>query len=161
MSVRVQASVDLSVGPDTAFASMVDLPSQERWIIATRLYPIEGAVSVPQVGSRLAAFTGIGSIGFLDTMVVTVYDPPWRWVTQHEGEFVRGVGIFEIEATATGCRVTWAEELELPFGFVGVLGWPLISPIARIGLQASLRRMATQIARGVLPLAAVPEVRPA
>ena len=27
------------------------------------------------VGSRLAAFTGIAGIGFLDTMVVTEYDP--------------------------------------------------------------------------------------
>ncbi len=159
MSVRVEASVDLPIGAGTAFASMVDLPSQERWIIATRLYPIEGSVSVPQVGSRLAAFTGVGSIGFLDTMKVTVYDPPWRWITQHEGEFVRGVGIFEVESTPGGCRVTWAEELELPFGLLGRVGWPLIKPMARIGLQASLRRMARQIASGTLPLAAVPEVR--
>jgi carbon monoxide dehydrogenase subunit G len=160
MTVRVEASVDLPVEPATAFASMVDLPSQERWIIATSLYPIDGSVAIPQVGSRMAAFTGIGSVGFLDTMVVTVYDPPWRWITQHEGEFVRGVGIFEVHATPGGSRVTWAEELDLPFGVVGRLGWPLIKPLARIGLQASLRRLAKQVANGTLPLAAVPEAGP-
>jgi hypothetical protein len=63
-----------------------------------------------------------------------------------------------VQATPGGSRVTWAEELDLPFGVVGRLGWPLIRPLARIGLQASLRRMAKQIANGTLPLASVPEV---
>lgn len=156
MTVRVDACIELSVDPETAFAAVVDLPSQEKWIIATRLYPIDGDVSIPQVGSRMAAFTGFGSIGFLDTMVVTEYDPPWRWITQHEGDFVQGVGIFEITSTATGCRFTWAEELELPFGILGRLGWPLVKPIAHLGLLASLRRMARQLASGALPLSPAP-----
>jgi len=159
MTVRVEASIELPIDPEMAFAAVVDLPSQEKWIIATRLYPIEGSVSIPQVGSRMAAFTGLGSIGFLDTMVVTEYDPPWRWVTQHEGDFVQGVGIFEIELTTGGCRFTWAEELDLPFGFVGRLGWPLVKPVARLGLMASLRRMANQLGSGALPLASRPEVQ--
>ena len=71
-------------------------------MIATKLYSIEGSVSVPHVGSRMAAFTGVGSIGFLDTMIVTGYDPPCRWITDHDGEFVRGVGIFEVQATPGG-----------------------------------------------------------
>lgn len=156
MTVRVDASIELPVDPDTAFAAVVDLPSQEKWIIATRLYPIDGEVSIPQVGSRMAAFTGLGSIGFLDTMVVTEYDPPWRWITQHEGDFVQGVGIFEITQTATGCRFTWAEELELPFGILGRWGWPLVRPLAHLGLLASLRRMAKQLERGTLPLSPAP-----
>ena len=156
MTVRVEASVDLSVDPETAFAAVVDLPTQEKWIIATRLYAIDGEVSIPQVGSRMAAFTGLGGLGFLDTMVVTVYDPPWRWVTQHEGDFVQGVGIFEISKTESGCRFTWAEELDLPFGLLGRVGWPLIRPIARVGLLASVRRMARQLERGLLQVPAAP-----
>jgi hypothetical protein len=81
MTVRVDACIELRVDPEKAFAAVVDLPSQEKWIIATRLYAIDGNVSIPQVGSRMAAFTGLGSIGFLDTMVVTEYEPPWRWIT--------------------------------------------------------------------------------
>ena len=156
MTERVAASIDLPTAPETAFAAVADLPSQEKWIIATRLYPIEGEFSIPQVGSRMAAFTGIGGIGFLDTMVVTEYDPPWRWIVQHEGEFVQGVGIFEVERISGGCRFTWAEELDLPFGLVGRLGWPLVKPFARLGLQVCLRRMAARLARGSLPLAAAP-----
>lgn len=156
MTVRVAASIDLNTGPDIAFAAVADLPSQEKWIIATRLYPIEGPVSIPQVGSRMAAFTGLGSVGFLDTMVVTEYDPPWRWVTRHEGDVVQGVGIFEIEVTGDGCRFTWAEELDLPLGIIGRLGWPLIKPLAHLGLLASLKRMAKQVELGSLPLAPAP-----
>ena len=156
MTVRVGASVDLSVDPATAFAAVVDLPTQEKWVLATRLYAIEGDVSIPQVGARLAAFTGLGGLGFLDTMVVTDYDPPWRWVTQHEGDFVRGVGIFEITETDSGCRFTWAEELDLPFGLLGRLGWPVIRPVARVGLLASMRRMARQLERGGLQVPGAP-----
>lgn len=156
MTVRVDASIELPADPDTAFAAVVDLPSQEKWIIATKLYALEGAESIPQVGSRMAAFTGIAGVGFLDTMVVTEYDPPWRWVTKHEGQFVQGVGIFEVEPSVDGCRFTWAEELDLPFGFIGRLGWPLVKPLARLGLQASLRRMAGQLRKGRLPIAGAP-----
>ena len=160
MTVRVDASIDLQTDPQTAFAAAADLPSQEKWVIATRLYPIEGDVSIPQVGSRLAAFTGLMGIGFLDTMVVTEYDPPRRWVMRHYGAFVMGVGIFEITPTANGCTFTWAEELDLPFGLLGRLGWPLVKPIAHFALLACLRRMATQLDRGSVPLAMAPAALP-
>jgi hypothetical protein len=160
MTVRVDAWIDLKTDPATAFAAAADLPSQESWVIATRLYPIDGDVSIPQVGSRLAAFTGLAGIGFLDTMVVTEYDPPRRWVMQHYGAFVMGIGIFEITPTATGCRFTWAEELDLPFGVLGRLGWPLVKPIAHLALLACLRRMAKQLERGTLPLAMAPDALP-
>jgi uncharacterized protein YndB with AHSA1/START domain len=159
MTVRVEASIDLRTDPVTAFAAAADLAFQERWVIATRLYPIEGEVSIPQVGSRLVAFTGLSGIGFLDAMVVTEYDPPWRWVMQHEGAFVMGVGIFEVTPTASGCRLTWAEELDLPFGLLGRLGWPLVKPIAHLGLLGCLRRLAKLLERGSIPVAAPAALR--
>jgi uncharacterized protein YndB with AHSA1/START domain len=160
MTVRVEASVDLPVEPATAFAALVDPRSQQRWMIATKLYAIDGSVSVPQVGSRLAAFTGIASIGFLDTMIVTVYDPPRRWITDKDGDLLRGVGIMQVEPLGGGSRVTWANELEPPFGLLGRVGWLVAGPIAKFGLQACLRRLAKQVANGTLPLAAVPEAGP-
>ncbi|HYN72797.1 MAG TPA: SRPBCC family protein [Nakamurella sp.] len=161
MTVRVEASVDLSVAPATAFAALVDPRSQERWMIATKLYSIEGPVSVPQVGSRLAAFTGIGNIGFLDTMIVTVYDPPRRWIMDKDGDLLRGVGIMQVEPLGDGCRVTWANELEPPFGLLGRVGALVAKPIAKLGLQACLRRLAKLTAQGTLPVAGVPEIRTA
>ncbi len=152
MSVRVEASVDVPVDAATAFAAVVDLPSQERWIMLTRLYALEGDVPVPRVGSRFIAFTGVASIGFLDNLTVTEYDPPHRWVARHDGEFVKGAGIMQVESLGEGARVTFTEELELPFGILGRLGWPLARPIARWGMAASLRTMARLVAKGTLPL---------
>ena len=161
MTERVEASVDLQTDPETAFAAVVDLPSQEKWIIATKLYPIEGDASVPHVGSRLAAFSGVGSIGFLDTMVVTEYDPPYRWVTDKDGDLLRGVGIMQVEPRLEGCRVTWANELELPFGVIGRVGWLVVRPVARILMQASLRRLARLLDGRSRPPAGRPDVRSA
>ena len=152
MTVRVEVSVDVATSQENAFAALVDLPSQEKWIIATRLYAIEGAVSVPHVGARLAAFSGAGSVGFLDTMTVTAYEPPHRWVMDKDGDLLRGVGTMRVDPLPTGCRVTWANDLRLPFGVVGRVGWLIAKPIAQLVLGASLRRLARQLVSGELPL---------
>lgn len=158
MTVRVAASVDVAVDQETAFAAVVDLPSQEKWIMLTKLFAVDGVASVPEVGSRQVAFTGVFGIGFLDSMVVSEYDPPHRWVTAKDGDLLRGVGIMQVEALATGSRVTWANELELPFGIAGQLGWLLARPIAKFVLGLSLRRLANKLRSGELPLPARSEV---
>lgn len=162
MTVRIQVSVDVAVDPAAAFAALVDLPSQEKWIIATRLYAIESDVSPPHVGARLAAFTGFGSIGFLDTMTVTAYDPPHRWVMDKDGDLLRGVGTMQVDPLpGGGARVTWANDLTLPFGIVGRVGWLAAKPIARLSLGASLRRLARKLETGELPLRPAPRQLPA
>ena len=124
----------------------------------TKLYPVEGEESVPEVGSRLVAFTGIAGVGFLDTMVVSEYDPPHRWVTDKDGDLLRGVGIMQVDALPTGSRITWANELELPFGVFGQVGWLVARPIARFVLGVSLRRLARKLVSGELPLSTRSEV---
>ncbi|TKV61054.1 SRPBCC family protein [Nakamurella flava] len=130
--------------PEAAFAAIVDLAIQERWMVGTRLYPLAGDVDLPAVGARLAAFTGLGDVGFLDVMSVTEYDPPHRWVVRHDGAFVQGVGIFLVEAVDGRTRVTWIEDLQLPFGIIGRLGFPLVRPLARLGVWFSLQRLARE-----------------
>jgi uncharacterized protein YndB with AHSA1/START domain len=156
MTVRVEASVVLRADPEAAFAAMADVRAQEKWIFATTMYAVESAASPPQVGARIAAFTGFWSIGFLDTMTVTEYDPPRRWAMDKDGALLHGVGIMQVEPLAQGCRVSWANELELPFGILGRLGWPVARPLAKLALTAALRRMGKLIDKGVLPLAPSP-----
>lgn len=144
MTARVEVAVRTTADPEAAFAAIVDLAIQERWMVGTRLYPLAGDVDLPAVGARLAAFTGLGDVGFLDVMTVTEYDPPYRWVVRHDGAFVQGVGIFLVESVDGGTRVTWIEDLELPFGIVGRLGFPLVRPFARLGVWFSLKRLARE-----------------
>ena len=157
MTVHLEASVEVGVPADRAFAALTDLASQDRWMLATRLYPLAGPAALPAVGSGLAALTGIGDVGFLDTMEVIEYEPGQCWKVRHTGTVIRGTGTFSVAPTATGsCRVTWAEDLDLPFGAVGRLGWPLARPVARAGLRISLRRLADGLRTGSLPVTASP-----
>lgn len=153
MTAEVSFSVDVAAPAEVAFSAMVDLASQDRWMLGTTLFPLEGDVPVPEVGSRMAALTGIGGIGVLDTMVVTVFDPPHRWETTHTGHAFKGVGIFRVDARGNGAsRITWTEQIELPLGVLGRLGWPVAKPLVRWGLAKSLNKLAKGILDGSLPV---------
>lgn len=152
MKAVVNASVELpGIQPLAAFEAMVDLAAQQRWMIATRLYPLEADAPVPQVGSRVAAFTGVGGLGFLDTMTVTAYEPPHRWVVDKDGQLLRGIGTMQVTPVSGGCRASWTNELTLPFGILGRLAFPVIRPVAELALRACLQRMARMLRTGELP----------
>ena len=42
----------------------------------------------------------------------------------------------------------WREDLELPLGALGRLGWPLVRPVFAYGVQLSLRRFARWVEAG-------------
>lgn len=150
---RVHATIEVRADVADVFAALVDLPSQDRWMLGTRLFALRGDSDVPQVGSKIAALTGVAGVGVLDTMTVTVFDPPHRWETEHTGNAFKGVGIFLVEPAAGGARVTWAEEIRLPLGIVGGFGWKAAKPLVRWGLAVSLRRLARGVVAGSLPVA--------
>lgn len=152
MKAVVTSSVELpGVSPPDAFAAMVDLAAQQRWMIATRLYPLQADAPVPLVGSRVAAFTGVGGLGFLDTMTVTAYEPPHRWVVDKDGDLLRGIGTMRVTPTPGGCRATWTNELTLPFGLLGRAAFPLLRPVVELALRACLYRLARLLHTGALP----------
>lgn len=149
--VSVEASVSVAVPADRAFAELLDAEGQGRWMLGTSIYPVEGGVAAPEVGSRLVAFTGILGFGILDTMEVTEHVPGRRWVVEHHGNVIKGSGVFSVEplpGPAERCVVRWAEELDLPFGVIGRVGWPAVKPAVRWGLQKSLNSFAAMLARG-------------
>jgi hypothetical protein len=153
MTVVIRAVVDLpGIPPERAFAAMVDLAAQERWMIGTRLYAIKSPAPAPSVGSRIAAFTGIGGLGLLDTRTVTAYEPPHRWVVAKDGGLLRGVGTMGVDPTPAGCRASWSNELTPPFGSLGRLLAQITAPLAAAALRACLHRLARQLRRGELPL---------
>ena len=124
------------------WSRLTDWEGQGRWMPATRVSSADGH----RVGGRITARTGLGPVGFVDTMTVTRWEPPRRCDVMHTGRVVRGPGSFVVEpAGANRCRVVWEERLDLPFGVVGRVAWPLVRPLARAGLAAALRRFSASL----------------
>jgi carbon monoxide dehydrogenase subunit G len=131
---------DVAAPREKVWDVLVDWDQHHAWMALTR------ATGGNAVGEPIEAFTGVGRIGLLDTMTITVWEPPHRAVVRHTGRLVRGSGSFEVQETAPGCsRVVWSEWVDLPFGLLGRLVWPLIRPLVKAGVSFSLRRLATYV----------------
>lgn len=121
---------------ERAFAILTDWPRHAEWMPFTR------ARGGHAVGDPLEGWTGIGPIGFLDTMVITEWRPGRKVAVRHTGRLVRGEAWFKTEPLESGCRIVWAERLELPLGPLGRIGWLIVGPPARLLMRTGLRRLA-------------------
>lgn len=145
--------VDVAVPADVLWAVVSDLEGQSEWMLATTVEVTAG--DGRSVGSELRAVTGIGPLGVADTMRVTEWtEPPpgvsgtRRIVVTHTGAVLRGDGVFAVEELGPQrSRFLWSELLDLPFGGLGRLGWPVVRPAVRAGLAHSLRTMADRTER--------------
>jgi hypothetical protein len=134
--------VEIAAPADVVWRTVTDWERQGEWILGTRVRAT-GPGDGRRLGARFTAFTGIGPLGFDDPMEVTEWDPPRRCVVHHLGRVVRGDGVFTVtELGPHRSRFDWCERLELPLGRLGALGWPLVRPVFRAGVQHSLRRLA-------------------
>ena len=129
------------------WAAVVDWDRQSEWMLGTTVRSTtNGGVGV---GGGIEARTGLGAgnrRGFLDTMVITEWEPPHRCAVLHTGKVVRGTGLFEVFALPGGrSRFVWSEELELPLGRLGRAGWPLVKPAFVAGVRASLNKLARAV----------------
>ena len=144
----IELTVDIKADAQTVWNSITDWPTQGQWMLGTRVWTEGGPAN--GVGGTIAAFTGIGKLGFLDTMEITVWEPPVRCEVLHTGKVVRGSGIFVVEPTSqTTCRFVWSEVLDLPFGVIGRLGFVLVRPFFVAGVRQSLNRFARLVERAV------------
>ena len=146
---QIVYSVDVRAPAEDVFTAMVDWPRQGRWIPATSVTP--GRNDGIGVGGELEAFTGVGRFGVLDSMVITRWDAPTRVDVVHTGRVVRGIGIMRVEALDESVtRFYWAEDLDLPLGAIGRLGWPLVKPVFGVGMRQALRKFAELVENGEL-----------
>ena len=136
---ELSLTVDVDAPAPATWEALVDWERQSTWI------PLTTVRTTPDGG--VEAYTGLGPIGFLDTMTIDSWDPPRRCVVRHTGRVVRGAGAFEVVAVDDGsCRVVWTEWLELPGGLAGQLAWALSAPLAAASIRAALRRFAASVA---------------
>lgn len=134
----MNVTVNVDAPQEQVWCAAMDWERQGEWILATQVRLVDG--DGESVGSKVAAVTGIGGVGVSDTMEIVEWEPPQRCVVRHTGRLVRGLGIFEV-LPRNGCSVfSWAEELTLPLGVVGQLGWPLVRPAMRAGMDLSVQR---------------------
>ena len=134
---------EVAASAQRVWDALTDWDVHDRWMLLTRA---EGGHAE---GETLSAFTGIGRFGFTDTMVITLWEPPRRAVVRHTGKVVRGSGSFEVEPlTPDRAGVVWSEWVDLPFGLLGRLGWPVVRPLLKGGVQLSLRRFARYVESG-------------
>jgi carbon monoxide dehydrogenase subunit G len=142
--VEVTARIRVPVPPGRAWQAVVDWPTQGRWMLATRVRGGHG------LGAQVIARTGLGPVGFTDTMEITHWEPPRRCVVRHTGRVVRGAGVFEVVPDGAGSEFRWTEQLDLPLAAVGRWGWWLAGPLARRGMDLSLRRFARLVTAGAI-----------
>lgn len=144
-SLTITAGVTVDASPERVWELVTDWPRQREWIWATR---VEGG-SGP--GAAVTGWTGIGPVGFTDTMVVTQWDPPWRCTLAHTGKLVRGHGVFEVIPRGERSEFRWTERIELapplPPAAARLAGL-VVAPLARLGLGTSLLRLARLVEPG-------------
>ena len=141
MSVDLELTVEVDAPVERTWDAATDWDRQGEWMLGTTVRGT--ARSGVGVGGGIEAFTGVGRLGFLDTMEITAWEPPYRCEVLHTGRLVRGTGRFEVLDRGDGrSAFVWAESLDLPFGAVGRWGWPLVRPLFVAGVRRSLDRFA-------------------
>jgi hypothetical protein len=147
--VSLDVTIDAPV--DRVFEAFSQWGEQQRWMLGTRVEVRSG--DGRSLGSELAAWTGAGPAGFWDLMVITRWEPPYRVDVRHTGNVVRGTGSMEVIALPGGrSRFVWGEDLDLPLGRVGRIGWPVVRPAFLAGVRRSLAAFGRLVERRVLPV---------
>ena len=127
---------------EMVWEAVTDWERQGDWIAFTR---IQAEAGERGVGQRFTATTAVGPVGFADPIEVTRWEPPRRADVRHLGKVVRGTGSFQVEPAPGGAWFTWIEELELPLGAAGALGFRAVEPLARLFLRRSMRKLARSV----------------
>jgi carbon monoxide dehydrogenase subunit G len=140
--VHLEERVAVAAPPEAVFAAVADWERQSGWVAFTTV-TAEGGPH--RVGERLLAVTKVAGVGFSDPMEVTRWEPPRRVDVRHLGRVLRGTGTFLVEPAPGGAWFVWSEDLDLPLGVAGRLGFAVVGPAFRRMLRRSLRRLARMV----------------
>ena len=143
-SNTLSISLTIPASQERVWAKIADWRSQGDWMLQTKVWVTSDKVE--GVGTSIAAFTGplyflyphFKSLGLLDLMVVTQWQPPHRCDVDHVGKVLKGSGSFQLsELEDSSTRFDWSETIEAPKPIFLIL-----APFLYIGVRISLARFA-------------------
>jgi hypothetical protein len=144
--VELSLSVEVKASQQKVFDKIVDWESQGQWMLGTK---VSGTKNNGQgLGGEINAWTGFWKIGFNDPMVITQWIEPKIVDVKHIGRVVKGTGSMVVEKVdENNSRFIWSESINLPFGFIGKIGWIIIKPFFVSGIKFSLNKFALTFAQ--------------
>lgn len=147
MSNTLRITITLPCSQERAWAAIADWESQGNWMLQTKVWVTsqirEG------VGTSISAFTGplykfypkFSTLGLLDTMVVTKWQPPEICDVAHTGKVLKGTGSFALSPINTSStKFNWSETIEC-----SRLAFLAIAPFLWVGVRISLARLSTSL----------------
>jgi len=147
MSNTLRITINLPCSQERAWAAIADWESQGNWMLQTKVWVTsqirEGA------GTSISAFTGplykfypkFSTLGLLDTMVVTKWQPPEICDVVHTGKILKGTGSFVLSPiNSTSTKFNWSETIEC-----SRLKFLVIAPFLWVGVRISLARLSTSL----------------
>lgn len=146
MTYRLSVTVPVLAAPSVVWDLVTDWSRQHEWVLLTKSEG-RGPTGGHAVGEEVYAFTGVGRIGFMDSMVIEQWDPPHRCRVRKTGRVVRGEAQFIVAPTEGGSTLTYQADVQMPPEPLGRLLWPLAKLVTQLGFRQSLGRLA-KLARG-------------
>lgn len=147
MAGSLQVAVDVPASAEATWSVLTDWDHQHEWALLTRTRGV-GPTRGHAVGEGIEAWTGLGPIGFFDTMVITSWQPPYLCEVRKTGRVVRGTAQFAVaDRGPRRSRVAYRAQVDLPAGRLGTMAWPLVRVGIGTGFRLSLRRLAARAAR--------------
>lgn len=135
----ISKSILIKCSRETVFNSLTAWDKQSEWMVGTQVKAMKSGGHAK--GGTLSARTGLGRVGFVDTMTITAWNPPQQCSVTHTGKIVKGSGDFIVTKLSEDSSLfTWREVIDLPLGIIGRIGWVFVSPFAQLGIVLSLRR---------------------
>ena len=137
-------SIIIHADQQTIFNYVADWEKQSDWILFTTVKKL--ANTAHQQKPTLLATTKFGPLKFVDTMIVTDWQPYDRIVVEHTGRTILGKGIFTIHIISdNSCEFVWQEITPVPFGFIGRAGLVIIKPLINSMFGMSLKKLKSNI----------------
>jgi len=132
--IAISLTVDAPI--EQVWDQLTSWEKQSEWMLQTHVW-IESGIT-QGVGTKISAFTGLRRLGVLDTMEVTLWEPPNICDVIHTGKIIKGTGRFQLqELSPTVTAFDWSEEVWAPR-----IVFIFIKPAIYLGVRISLARFA-------------------